>query len=227
MNELLSNELFRLTVDDGIARVTRSATPPPPAAEMAASYTALSAAMRRSGARRVLLDLRGGPPGRNDPEFERAGEDRPRGRPRAGDLHGRRRGDRFSEAAMSDIYSDDYYHVRIDHGVLRLERTPTPYPSMEAMHAANRLLAVAVRGAGVRRILLDLRKGPPGRNDEAFEHHSAVWRKQLSAEVDRAAILVRTVAGKLQSQRLARDEGRTGKSNVFMDEAEALAFLAQ
>jgi hypothetical protein len=75
MNELLSNELFRLTVDDGIARVTRSATPPPPAAEMAASYTALSAAMRRSGARRVLLDLRGGPPGRNDPEFERAGEE--------------------------------------------------------------------------------------------------------------------------------------------------------
>jgi hypothetical protein len=128
---------------------------------------------------------------------------------------------------MSDIYSDDYYHVRVERGVLRMERTPTPYPSMEAMHAANRNLAVAVRGAGVRRILLDLRKGPPGRNDEAFEHESSVWRKQLSAEAGRAAILVRTVAGKLQSQRLARDEGRSGPTNVFMDEAEALAFLAK
>ena len=38
MSEILSNELFRLTVDDGIARVTRSAAPPPPPSEMAASY---------------------------------------------------------------------------------------------------------------------------------------------------------------------------------------------
>jgi hypothetical protein len=114
--------------------------------------------------------------------------------------------------------------VRVDHGILRLERTPTAYATMEAMHAANRALAVAIRGAGVRRILLDLRKGPPGRNDEAFEHESGKWRKQLAAECERAAILVRTVAGKLQSQRLARDEGRV-PTNVFMDEAEALAFL--
>ncbi|MGZ3426417.1 MAG: hypothetical protein ACXVCV_07200, partial [Polyangia bacterium] len=81
-----------------------------------------------------------------------------------------------------------------------------------------------VRGAGVRRILLDLRSGPPGRNDEAFESASGVWRRQLAKECDRFAVLVRTVAGKLQSQRLARDEGRVA-SNVFMDEAEALAFL--
>jgi len=92
------------------------------------------------------------------------------------------------------------------------------------MDEANRGLESAVRAAGIRRVLLDLSKGPPGRNDEAFEHASAVWRKQLSAEVDRAAILVRTVAGKLQSQRLAREEGRR-PVNVFMDEAEALAYL--
>lgn len=125
---------------------------------------------------------------------------------------------------MSELYRDDYYVVRVDHGILRLERTGTAYPTLEAMHAANRELAVAVRGAGVRRILLDLRKGPPGRNDEAFEHASGVWRKQLAAECERAAVLVRTVAGKLQSQRLARAEGRKA-TNVFMDEAEALAFL--
>jgi hypothetical protein len=125
---------------------------------------------------------------------------------------------------MSEVFRDDYYSVRVERGYVRLERTPTPYPTMEAMHAANRALAGAVRQAGVRRILLDLRKGPPGRNDEAFEHQSAIWRKQLSDESDRAAVLVRTVAGKLQSQRLARDEGRVAR-NVFMNEAEALEFL--
>ena len=123
---------------------------------------------------------------------------------------------------MSDIHRDEFYVLRVDRGILWLERTPTAYPSLEAMHAANRALAAAIRGAGVRRILIDLRKGPPGRNDPAFEEASSTWRKQLASESDRAAVLVRTIAGKLQSQRLARDEGRQ-PGNVFMDEAEALA----
>lgn len=125
---------------------------------------------------------------------------------------------------MSDLYSDDYYSVRIDHGVLRLVRKATSYATIEAMHEANRALAAAVRSAGVRRILLDLRGGPPGRNDAPFEEASGVWRKQLAGGADRVAILMRTVAGKLQSQRLARGEGRT-PDNVFLDEAEALAYL--
>ncbi|MDB4967443.1 MAG: hypothetical protein JWN44_3132 [Myxococcales bacterium] len=129
---------------------------------------------------------------------------------------------------MTDLYRDDYYRVHVERGILRLERTATPYATLDAMHEANRQLAVAMLSAGVRRILLDLRAGPPGRNDEAFEQGSAVWRKQLAASADRVAILVRTVAGKLQSQRLARAEGRTNHaaSNVFLDEAEALAFLS-
>jgi hypothetical protein len=129
---------------------------------------------------------------------------------------------------MTDVYRDDYYQVRIERGILRLERTAKGYATIEALHEANRHLAAAMLSAGVRRILLDLRNGPPGRNDEAFEQGSATWRKQLAASADRVAILVRTVAGKLQSQRLAREEGRpVGASNVFMDEAEALAFLKQ
>ncbi|HEX8951040.1 MAG TPA: hypothetical protein VF997_05365 [Polyangia bacterium] len=125
---------------------------------------------------------------------------------------------------MSNLFADDYYAVRIDHGILRLERTPTAYPTLEAMHAANRALAAAVREAGVKRILLDLRRGPPGRNDSEFEQASSVWRKQLDAGAERVAILMRTVAGKLQSQRLARSEGRAPR-NVFLDEKEALAYL--
>ena len=93
------------------------------------------------------------------------------------------------------------------------------------MHQSNAGLAGALRAAGVKRVLLDLRKGPPGRNDEAFETQSASWRLQLAAECERVAILVRTVAGKLQAQRLSRSDKRGGNASVFMDEAEALAFL--
>ncbi|MCU1281431.1 MAG: uncharacterized protein JWM53_4977 [bacterium] len=127
---------------------------------------------------------------------------------------------------MSELFADDFYRVRVEHGVLRLERTATPYPTLEAMHQSNVGLAGALRAAGVRRVLLDLRKGPPGRNDEAFETESASWRIQLANECERVAVLVRTVAGKLQAQRLSRSEKRGGIANVFLDEAEALAFLS-
>lgn len=125
---------------------------------------------------------------------------------------------------MSELYRDDYYIVRVDGGILRLERTATAYPTLAALDEANRALAAVVRGAGVKRILLDVRKGPPGRNDAAFEEAIGGWRRSLAAEAERAAVLVRTVAGKLQSQRLARADGRS-PTNVFMDEAEALAYL--
>ncbi len=124
---------------------------------------------------------------------------------------------------MNELHRDEYYVVSVDGGVLRLARTATAYPTTEAIHTANRALAAAVRGSGVRRILLDLRGGPPGRNDPEFETATSVWRKALAADCDRFAVLVRTVAGKLQSQRLARDEGRT--AHVYLDEAEALAYL--
>jgi len=127
---------------------------------------------------------------------------------------------------MTELWHDDYYRLSIDGSShLRLVRTAVPYPSLASMDEANRALAVAIRNAGVRRVLLDLRGGPPGRNDEAFEHAGESWRRQLAAQCDRVAILVRTVAGKLQAQRLARSEGRSGTAAVFMDEAEALAHL--
>ena len=67
MTELLSNDWFRLTVISGVARVTRLPTPAPSPDEMAARWTELSDAVVGAGVRRLLLDLRSGPPGRNDP----------------------------------------------------------------------------------------------------------------------------------------------------------------
>ncbi len=127
---------------------------------------------------------------------------------------------------MSGQYRDDYYVVLVDKSIVRLERTATPYPTMAAMHESNLGMAGALRKAGLKRVLLDLRKGPPGRNDTTFESESAPWRIQLAKECERVAVLVRSVAGKLQAQRLSRDEKRGGNAHVFMNEAEALAYLS-
>jgi hypothetical protein len=75
----------------------------------------------------------------------------------------------------------------------------------------------------VRRLLIDLRGGPPGRNDPEFERASEQWRRSLSEDFERVAILVRTAVGKLHIQRLGREIGR--EPSIFMDEAEALKFL--
>jgi hypothetical protein len=127
---------------------------------------------------------------------------------------------------VSEIFRDDYYAVRTDGSILRLERTATAYPTMAAMHEGNLGLASALRKSRLRRVLIDLRHGPPGRNDATFESESAPWRIQLAKECERVAILVRSVAGKLQAQRLSRDENRDGVARVFMNEAEALAYLS-
>jgi hypothetical protein len=86
-----------------------------------------------------------------------------------------------------------------------------------------RELGAALRAAGARRLLLDLRAGPPGRNDPEFERAGEAWRRQIAADFDRVAVLVRTAVGKLHVQRLAREVGK--EPAIFMSEAEALAFL--
>jgi hypothetical protein len=91
------------------------------------------------------------------------------------------------------------------------------------MAAAYAELTVAMRRSGAKKVLVDLRAGPPGRNDPEFERASEDWRKSLAGNLDRVAILVRTAVGKLHIQRLGREVGRAPA--IFMDEAEALAFL--
>ena len=125
---------------------------------------------------------------------------------------------------MSEIHRDEFYVAVADGGIVRLERTPVHFPTMPAMHASYLALAAALRKAGgARRVLIDLRKGPPGRNDATFESEMAPWRAQLDKQCERVAVLVRTVAGKLQTQRLSRAEHR--EAHVYLNEAEALAFL--
>ncbi len=125
---------------------------------------------------------------------------------------------------MSELVANDWFRVTVEHGVGRVTRLPTPPPSPAEMATQWAALGAALRAAGVRRLLLDLRGGPTGRNDPEFERAGESWRRQLATDFDRIAILVRTAVGKLHVQRLGREVGRTPA--IFMSEAEALAFLA-
>ena len=124
---------------------------------------------------------------------------------------------------MPELLSNQWWSLVVDDGVARVTRTPAPPPAPAEMAAAYAELTVAMRRSGAKRVLVDLRGGPPGRNDPEFERASEDWRKSLAGNLDRVAILVRTAVGKLHIQRLGREVGRAPA--IFMDEAEALAFL--
>ncbi|MGZ3443798.1 MAG: hypothetical protein ACXVDD_29965 [Polyangia bacterium] len=124
---------------------------------------------------------------------------------------------------MSELLTNDWFRLVADDGFLRITRSSAPPPSPAQMAALYDELTVALRKAGARRLLLDLRAGPTGRNDPEFERSSEKWRETLAKDFERVAILVRTAVGKLHIQRLGREVGRAPA--VFMDEAEALAFV--
>jgi hypothetical protein len=124
---------------------------------------------------------------------------------------------------MTELLSNELFRVTLDDGIARVTRTPSLAPAPTEMAAVYGTLMTTLRRAGTRRVLIDLRGGPAGRNDPEFERASEDWRRALATEYERAAILVRTAVGKLHIQRLGREIGRA--PSIFMDEGEALAFL--
>jgi hypothetical protein len=118
---------------------------------------------------------------------------------------------------------------RIDHdgtrGLVRLTRTAVAFPSLADMKQAYDDLSVQLQRFAGARLLLDLSGGPPGRNDEDFEKLAAPARTALERVFSKVAVLIRSRAGELQVRRLAKQEGRA--ANVFVDEADALEWLAR
>ena len=124
---------------------------------------------------------------------------------------------------MTELVANEWFRVDVADDIARVTRTGTPPPSASEMAALYASLRAALRRSGARRLLIDLRAGPPGRNDPEFERASEEWRRALTTDFERVAILVRTAVGKLHIQRLGREIG--GEPTIFMDESEALAFL--
>ena len=116
---------------------------------------------------------------------------------------------------------------RLDHeldgALVRITRTAAPIDDLEAFGERVAELGGALERSQARVALMDLRGGPIGRNDPEFEAASSSWRQLLSARFAKVAVLVRTQVGRLQVQRLGRQEHR--EPHVFLDENEAIRYL--
>jgi hypothetical protein len=109
--------------------------------------------------------------------------------------------------------------------IVRVTRSNEPFATIAELHESLRSLNAhldSVRRASYR-VLVDTRQAP-SRNDPEFERAFAPHRAQMLAGFERRAVLVRSLAGKLQVQRHSREDAVDNQ--VFTEEAKALAWLS-
>lgn len=123
------------------------------------------------------------------------------------------------------LFGQVYYNS--SRAFVRVVRTELPF-RVEAIDGEVEGLLSALAGISLDKtaLLLDVRK-VMGRNDEVFEAASMSVRLRFIARFGRAAILVRTLAGKLQGQRFTREDNISQSTLVTDDLARALAFMAE
>lgn len=110
---------------------------------------------------------------------------------------------------MEQLYADDYFVVHRDDArriilVTRTEFHGQAEGVLQSMRAAIDNVGMGhSRGYG---LVIDTRKAI-GRNEESFEERSSQSRRALQARFPKVAIVVGTVVGQMQAQRMSRDEG--------------------
>jgi hypothetical protein len=72
-------------------------------------------------------------------------------------------------------------------------------------------------------LLMDMRDGPTHHASPEFERVLAEYRPRILSGFERIAMLVKTSVGKLQVNRMAREDNINVR--IFDDEADALAYL--
>jgi hypothetical protein len=127
---------------------------------------------------------------------------------------------------MRTLFANDYFEIAVDDGkrIVRFHRTTAAYPDLDVMMLSfeRGIAALAAIDRGRFGMLADLRDGP-SRNDPEFERAVVAATANIFGGFRARATLVRTAAGRLQIQRLNRENGRA--SDVFSEEAEAIAHL--
>jgi hypothetical protein len=121
--------------------------------------------------------------------------------------------------------ASEYFEVEIDtkDKLVRIIRTERLLPTaVDEVRGIYSELARRLQPYAGYRALLDLRRVPVGRNDEAFEDLAVRSQTAMAKSFSRTAVLVRSAVGKLQLRRLT-----SGAANTFQDEAEALRFLRE
>lgn len=119
-----------------------------------------------------------------------------------------------------------YFQVEIDMEaeLVRLTRNGTPYRDVRSACADWEQLGEFLRFTPARRLLVDLRGSPPSRLLDDLVVAMRRPRLALEGRFARVAVLVRSAAGRLQINRLIKEEGSSGR--VFLEEPGALEYLA-
>jgi hypothetical protein len=107
------------------------------------------------------------------------------------------------------ILSSAHWQIRCerDERVAWLIRSAVPFGSLAQLQVANGEIARTLGAQFLTwGVVVDLRLAPP-RNDPAFEKTSQRLRATVEQSFERTAVLTTTEVGRLQVQRLARQEG--------------------
>jgi hypothetical protein len=127
---------------------------------------------------------------------------------------------------MRELYRGEHFVVILDdeRALLRRSRTDRRFESNEEILRSYEVLIRVHETIDRARLALfvDLRLAPP-RNDPAFEQLVGPYQPRLYGGFRRAAILVKTEAGKLQMARLLQANGI--RARAFLDEAAAISHL--
>ncbi|MEO8801232.1 MAG: hypothetical protein ABI551_25290 [Polyangiaceae bacterium] len=116
--------------------------------------------------------------------------------------------------------------VTLENGYIRYTRSSVPYASLDEVRAVHARIATAAVPFAAEKlgILFDIRSAP-SRNDDGFEAEILRILTELTGRFKRHATLVRSMVGRLQVQRMARERGDAG-SPIFSEEGEAIAFVS-
>ena len=125
---------------------------------------------------------------------------------------------------MRSVIDNGFYRVQHDAErqlvIMQRSRQSLAPAGLQLMQMEVMAALRPVRG---QRLLIDVRLGP-GNNDPSLEQHIQHFRRQLAELFPVSATLVATAVGRLQIMRMGR-ERRDGGIQVFLDEAEAIAYL--
>ena len=131
-----------------------------------------------------------------------------------------------SMSARTEIYRSDYLTLFLERNgrLIRIVRSAIPYPDVAALEHTYGKAYDTIKALRQQDLcmLVDQRLAT-GRNDPEFEQATARLRTRMYPLFRKRAILVMSMVGKLQFERLQREDGL--ERMVSQDEAELLRYL--
>jgi hypothetical protein len=126
---------------------------------------------------------------------------------------------------MTELHRDAWFRLEREDegGYLVLTRTSVAFGSLTDIGASTARVVEAIRRSGLDRLLFDVSGAGQGRHDPGFEQAGDAFRHELAVTCRRLAVVVKTMAAKLQVMRLSK--GLEPAPVVFHDARAARQFL--